>query len=131
MVELVNVSKCYGDNVLFRDVSFKLGSGLIFLKGDSGCGKSTLLNIIYGIDRCKGKVKVDGSVSYMNQDGSLFDYETVYDNLCVDKGDFKEYLEMLCLSNKKYCFAYELSLGERKRVDFITSYINEAIGIKL
>ena len=80
MVEFVDVSKRYKHNVLFKNVSFHIDCGLIFLRGDSGCGKSTLLNIIYGIDRCKGKVRVDGSISYMNQDGSLFEDKTVYDN---------------------------------------------------
>lgn len=51
-VELENISKAYGDNVLIRDFSY------IFLKNDrvgfigkNGCGKSTLMKIIMGMEQ--------------------------------------------------------------------------------
>ncbi len=48
-IELENISKAYGDNVLIKDFSYN------FLKGDrvgfvgkNGCGKTTLMKIIDG-----------------------------------------------------------------------------------
>lgn len=48
-IELQNISKSYGDRVLFRDFSYTfLKKDRIGIIGPNGCGKSTLLKIILG-----------------------------------------------------------------------------------
>lgn len=53
MLELMNVTKRFGDNIapLFSGVSMKLGAGeCVAIMGESGVGKSTLLNGIAGLE---------------------------------------------------------------------------------
>ncbi|MGB0454615.1 MAG: ABC-F family ATP-binding cassette domain-containing protein [Bacteriovoracaceae bacterium] len=47
MIQIQNLSKSFGDRVLFENVTFSLSGGEIMgLVGRNGCGKSTLLKII-------------------------------------------------------------------------------------
>lgn len=43
------LQKCFGDKLIFKDVSFTLKRGeKVFLLGDNGCGKTTLLKTLMG-----------------------------------------------------------------------------------
>jgi ATP-binding cassette subfamily F protein 3 len=49
MLQVSNVSKSFGDNLIFERVSFTLNRGeRVGLVGPNGCGKTTLLKIILG-----------------------------------------------------------------------------------
>jgi ATPase subunit of ABC transporter with duplicated ATPase domains len=49
MLQVSNVSKSFGDNLVFEKVSFTLNRGeRVGLVGPNGCGKTTLLKIILG-----------------------------------------------------------------------------------
>jgi ATP-binding cassette subfamily F protein 3 len=49
MLQVSNVSKAFGDNLLFEKVSFAVNRGeRVGLVGPNGCGKTTLLRIILG-----------------------------------------------------------------------------------
>lgn len=49
MLQVSNVSKSFGDNLIFERVSFTLNRGQrVGLVGPNGCGKTTLLQIILG-----------------------------------------------------------------------------------
>jgi putative ABC transport system ATP-binding protein len=63
MLELNRLSKSYGDNAIFSDVSLAVARGeFVALVGESGVGKSTLLNCIAGLDTAdSGTVQIDGS----------------------------------------------------------------------
>ncbi len=52
-----NVSKSFGDRMLFSDVELKVEGGeRIALLGDNGTGKSTFLKCLLGEETCNGKV---------------------------------------------------------------------------
>jgi phospholipid/cholesterol/gamma-HCH transport system ATP-binding protein len=62
----------FGDNLVFKDVSFQVNRGEIFvILGGSGCGKTTLLKHIVGLYRpTSGRVLVHG-VDIVQQDPKL------------------------------------------------------------
>lgn len=65
-------------------VSFEVREGeFLCLVGASGCGKSTILNLLAGLDRpTVGTVQVHGGpVTQMFQDGALFPWLTVAENI--------------------------------------------------
>ena len=52
MIELNNISKKYGDQIVLDGFSYTFGEdGITCLLGASGSGKSTLLNLLAGLDR--------------------------------------------------------------------------------
>ncbi|MFT4553148.1 MAG: ATP-binding cassette subfamily F protein 3 [Chlamydiales bacterium] len=51
MVQVENISKSYGDRILFSGVSFHVGDGeRCAIVGRNGCGKSTMLKILSGLE---------------------------------------------------------------------------------
>ena len=62
MLEIKNISKNFGERVIFKDFSCSIKQGgFVVFSGKSGSGKTTLLNIIGGIERIdSGKVMLDG-----------------------------------------------------------------------
>ncbi len=52
-IKVDKLSKSFGDQELFKDVSFEVFDGeVIGIVGKNGSGKTTLANIIYGIEDC-------------------------------------------------------------------------------
>ncbi|MCX6123971.1 MAG: ABC-F family ATP-binding cassette domain-containing protein [Proteobacteria bacterium] len=64
MIHLSNVTKCFGDRVLYQNASFMVRSGdKIGLVGPNGAGKSTIFKIIAGQDHLDdGTLSVDPGV---------------------------------------------------------------------
>lgn len=62
MIEVVGLTKQYGDKLALNDVSFSLKGGEVLgLLGLNGAGKSTIMNIITGyISATAGTVSIDG-----------------------------------------------------------------------
>jgi ATP-binding cassette subfamily F protein 3 len=60
MIQVNQLAKSYGDQVLFEDASFTVGAGeRIGLIGRNGSGKSTLLRILLGEELAdKGEIKI-------------------------------------------------------------------------
>ncbi len=54
-VELIGVTKKYGERTIFKDFSFSVDDGeMVALVGPSGCGKSTILNMIGLLEKHDG-----------------------------------------------------------------------------
>jgi len=67
MLELKNISKSYGDQLILNDVSFQVKEKeLVSILGPSGSGKSTLLQIIGLLNSADS-----GSILFDNEDCSL------------------------------------------------------------
>ncbi len=63
MIQVKNISKCYGDHFAIQNISFDIEAGKIYgLLGPNGAGKSTTMNIMTGsISATDGSVTVDGN----------------------------------------------------------------------
>ncbi|MHC5061302.1 MAG: ABC transporter ATP-binding protein [Planctomycetota bacterium] len=61
IIRVEDVSASYGDFLIFRNVSFEVGPGEIFIIiGGSGCGKTTLLKQMIGlVKQTAGKISID------------------------------------------------------------------------
>lgn len=141
-VELHNVSKAYGDKVLFKDFSY------IFLKndrigfiGDNGCGKTTLMKIIARrIEPDSGELVVgqtvkigyysqeiendeSAGIAYMNPTIRVIDYikETAEYVKTVDGTvTASQMLEkFLFTPEKQYSLIGKLSGGEKRRLNLL------------
>ena len=64
VIEAVNLTKAYGDKLLFEDLSFNLPpGGIVGVIGPNGAGKTTLFKLIIGTETAdSGEVKVGETV---------------------------------------------------------------------
>ncbi|MEY8461756.1 ATP-binding cassette domain-containing protein [Streptococcus merionis] len=63
-----NLSKSFGDNIIFQNLDLDISFGKkILLIGESGSGKSTLFNMLSGED-----TKFSGSIYFESEDGKYF-----------------------------------------------------------
>lgn len=143
ILELENVTKYYGDDLVFSNVNLKIKKGdVIALTGKSGCGKSTLLKCINRLENINdGKIKFKGidiseismvelrqKIGMVFQDYNLFEHLTVLDNLIIGLIKIKKYsrdesihkalnmLKNVDLIDKKDKYPNELSGGQKQRV---------------
>lgn len=84
VIEAVNVSKAYGDRLLYENLNFKLPpAGIVGIIGPNGAGKTTLFKMIMGMEKpSSGEFKVGPTVkiSYVDQSHKDIDpNKTVYD----------------------------------------------------
>ena len=139
MIEVRNVTKAFGENVIFNNVSFNIEDGdFIVFSGKSGCGKTTMLNMIGGLEKpTSGQIIVDGTditknkgridylskkVGFLFQNFALIENKTVVKNLeLIAKKNrtnisIDTALSNVSMLNKKDSFVYTLSGGEQQRV---------------
>ena len=80
---LKDISLTFGVKPLFTSVTLNILRGdKICLVGRNGCGKSTLLKVISGIiipDNGEIFIQPGTKVSYMEQENSFYEYETLKD----------------------------------------------------
>ncbi len=101
-IEVTGVTQRFGDRIIFRDVSFSVTTGEVFvILGGSGCGKSTLLNQLIGLlSPSAGTISVLGhtitgpsataeqhamqrEIGVMFQSGALFGSMTLLENVML------------------------------------------------
>src|SRR5687768_18595248 len=105
MLELIQVSKSFGDLQVLQPTSLRVEPGqTTVLIGPSGCGKSTLLRIMVGLIRPdSGRVLFEGreltpenaeelrhAMGYVIQDGGLFPHLTAE----IGRASCRERVEM-------------------------------------
>ncbi|MBI4649932.1 ATP-binding cassette domain-containing protein [Candidatus Desantisbacteria bacterium] len=91
MIKAVDVSKSYGSQVLFKDITFNINSGeKIGLVGRNGNGKSTLFQMILrNIEPDSGEISIPKNyrIGYLEQH-IKFTQETVLEEGCLNLPDF-------------------------------------------
>ena len=73
IIEVKDLEAAYGDAVIFRNVTFNVYEGEIFvILGGSGCGKSTLLKSIIGLLPPRaGRILIDGDEVFAEDEDGL------------------------------------------------------------
>jgi macrolide transport system ATP-binding/permease protein len=126
VIEANNISKAYGDKVLFENSSFYIQRGdRIGLFGVNGCGKTTLIKAIMNekqLDSGELHVSSSSKISCMYQDVLTFNkYNYILDIFDIDSREKLSNIRIL-LANLGFNEAMlnnrieNLSLGERTRI---------------
>lgn len=146
MIRLEDIHLSFDKNILLNGISFELCEGeKVSLLGPGACGKSTIVKLVLGLlQPDSGQVELLGhdmvksselekqnilrSVGMSFQQGALFDYMTVKENLFFamdNMTDFSEeeknsrvdeLLSAVKLPHTKNMYPYELSGGMQRRV---------------
>lgn len=145
MIEVKNISKAYGENVIFQNFNLKIKKGSMnAIVGKSGSGKTTLLNIIGLLENSdEGQICIAGQpivfqsqnatmvlryqISYLFQNFALIESMNVIDNLMIalEYKDLKKKEKIQCikealkkvgLENIEKRKVYTLSGGQQQRV---------------
>lgn len=139
MIIIKNLSKAFGDKVIFSDFNLNIEDGeFIIFSGPSGCGKTTLLNMIGALEEFDlGSIVVNGidlsnkkthltyfryEVGFLFQNFALIDNKTVKENLKIIRKDcrtdltMEEALKRVGLEDKLNNKVFTLSGGEQQRV---------------
>ena len=139
-IDILNLTKCYGNFVALKDVSLAIRDNEFFtLLGPSGCGKTTLLRTIAGFeDITEGAIKLYGKdiadlppnkrpVNTVFQQYALFPHMNVTDNVkfgllrlgqndAVASARVGEVLELVQLTSFADRLPSQLSGGQQQRV---------------
>lgn len=155
MVKLLasNINKTIKQNTILSEVSIEVQQGeIIGLLGPNGAGKTTLFYIIAGlIPPTKGTILLENKnvtsfslsqrasmgLGYLPQESSIFRRLSVYDNLYgvielnqniksnLRHAKTVELLEQFKIENIRKTKGYELSGGERRRVEIARALASE------
>lgn len=130
VIELNNLTKSYGDKLLFENLNLSIPPGAIVgIVGPNGAGKSTLFRMISGEEKAdSGEIELGSTVqlAYVNQARELDGKKTVFEEIA-------EGADMITVGNyqtpsRAYCgrfnfkgsdqqkFVKDLSGGERNRL---------------
>ena len=130
VIELNNVTKSYGDKLLFEDLSFSIPAGAIVgIVGPNGAGKSTLFRMIAGEEQPdSGEIEIGSSVqlSYVNQSRELDGKKTVFEEISdgadmITVGNYQTPSRAYCgrfnfKGSDQQKYVKDLSGGERNRL---------------
>jgi len=146
MIKVEGLYKVLGGQPVLEDINFNVSTGeIIAVLGLSGAGKTVLLKHLIGLMRPdKGRVVVDGvdidalseeqllkvrcNMGYLFQEGALYDFMDVYDNVAFPLREHtqfnsaqitarvQEVLKLVDLEGVETKMPDELSGGMKKRV---------------
>ncbi|MCQ2749831.1 MAG: ATP-binding cassette domain-containing protein [Clostridia bacterium] len=128
VIQIVNVTKTYGDKTLFKNLSLEFDDGIITsIMAPSGYGKTTLINMIAGLDRnYEGRINFakikQKDIIVLFQEDRLIDNLTVFKNLKLVCKNTKKIVDLLIdfdLEDKMDTKVRNLSGGEKRRIALI------------
>lgn len=149
MVELRNVTKCFGHFAALHNTSFEVKAGefMTFL-GPSGCGKTTCLRLISGFEMpSSGEIFIDGKnvsftppyrrdVNQVFQNYALFPHLSIFENIAfglrmkrIPSAEIKKrvnrLIEMTALESLIDRKPSQISGGQRQRVALARAIVCE------
>lgn len=149
VIELQNVTKSFGDNVILENFSMNvLKDEFLTILGPSGCGKTTILRLIGGFEEAdSGKILFNGEdisdkapyerkINTVFQRYALFPHMNVFDNIAfglkIKKLDKKtitskvqEVLRLVNLNGFENREIDSLSGGQQQRIAIARALVNE------
>lgn len=149
LIDIVNVSKSYGDNLVIDDLNLYIRKNeFLTLLGPSGCGKTTLLRILGGFESPdQGKIIFQGKdinelppnkrqLNTVFQKYALFSHMNIAENIAFGlkiKGKSKNYiddkiryaLKLVNLDGFEKRLPDSLSGGQQQRIAIARAIVNE------
>ena len=130
VIELRNVTKSYGDKLLFENLNITIPPGAIVgIIGPNGAGKSTLFRMITGEEKPdSGEIEIGSTVqlAYVNQARELDGTKTVFEEIAdgadmITVGNYQTPSRAYCgrfnfKGSDQQKFVKDLSGGERNRL---------------
>lgn len=139
MIEIKNLSKRFGEHILFENYNMTVNDGeFAIIIGNSGCGKTTLMNMISSLEPVdSGEILVNGvdiskrknqlkylrdNVGFLFQNYGLIENKTVKYNMNIigrkSRSDIplERALQAVGMVDKINQYVYTLSGGEQQRV---------------
>lgn len=118
VMEVQNLTKGYGDNILIKDLSFTVPrGGVVGLIGPNGTGKTTLFRMIVGQDKPdNGSVKLGPTVvtSYVDQQRTDLDgNKTVYEE--ISEGSEQIEIAGKLINARSYVAGFNLKGSDQQR----------------
>lgn len=143
MIEVSKLKKYFGDEMIFENISFRVGDreGL-FVTGASGSGKTTMLRILSGFDAdYEGDVFIDGrktdgnvapncrNIAIVFQEPALWNNMTIEKNMSYGMREYdREKLlfvaQGLQIENLLKKYPEEVSGGQAKRVSLARALLS-------
>ncbi len=152
VLEATGLSKIYRKRRVVNDVALRLQQGeIVGLLGPNGAGKTTTFYMIVGlIQPLNGRILMDGSditpmpmyqrsrkgIGYLSQEPSIFRKLSVEDNILailetlpLSKAErtarLEKLLDELSIKHLRHSKAYQLSGGERRRLEITRALVTE------
>lgn len=149
VIELKNISKSFGDNVILENFDFKVKKDeFLTILGPSGCGKTTILRLIGGFEEPdEGQILFNGEditnkeayerrINTVFQKYALFPHMNVFENIAfglkikkmdkkIIKEKVKEVLKLVNLVGFENREIESLSGGQQQRIAIARALVNE------
>lgn len=156
MIQLFQVVKTFGPNVVLNNIDVKISKGeLVFVTGPSGAGKTTLLRLIFGAERpCAGHILINAinlnrisrsklallrrKIGFVFQDFKLLPHKTVFENVAIAlevtglrprlvRKKTHQTLRLVGLAAKEKAYPPSLSGGEQQRVAIARAIVKDPL----